>query len=113
MILRELAQVRVRGENDRDDLRQRREGNAPPAISLRHRDSPKARSREAIELLGRKTSLAVSLRRLLREIGGKLSRDSQRFLVRSDAMRVQIEPESRRLLRDRDRPGDILIHGGS
>jgi hypothetical protein len=49
----------------------------------------------------------------LREFGGKLSRDGQRFLVGGDTVRVRVEFESRRLLRERDWPGDILVHGGS
>ena len=113
MVLRELAQARVGGGNDRDDLSERGEGNARSAIGLRHGDSPKAGPRETVELLGGKAPLAVSLRRLLREFGGKLPRDGQRLLVGGDPVRVRIEFENRRLLRDRDRPGDILIHGGS
>src|SRR5580704_12621501 len=84
MILRELAQVWVGGGNDCDDLGERGEGNARTAIGLWHCDPPKARPRETVELLGWKAPLAVSLRRLLREFGGKLSRDGQRFLVGGD-----------------------------
>jgi hypothetical protein len=113
MILRQLAQVRVGGGNDRDDLGQRGEGDACPAIGLWHGDSPKARPRETIELLGRKGPLAVPLRRALREIGGKPACDGQRFLVGGDTMRVRVEFESRRLLRERDWRSDIFIHDGS
>jgi hypothetical protein len=49
----------------------------------------------------------------LREVGGKLSRDCQCFLVGSDAMRVRVEFESRGFLRERNRQSDILIHDGS
>ena len=113
MVLRELAQARVGGGNDRDDLGQRGEGYARPAIGLRHGDSPQARPRETIELLRGKAPLAVSLRRLFREFSGELPRDGQRFLVGGDTMRVRVEFESRRLLRDRDRTRDILVHDGS
>jgi hypothetical protein len=98
---------------DRDNFRERGEGYARSAIGLWHGDSPKARSRETVEFLRGKAPLAVSLRRLLPEFGGKLSRDGQRFLVGNDSVRVRVEFESRRFLRKRDRPGDILIHGGS
>jgi hypothetical protein len=49
----------------------------------------------------------------LREFRGKLSRDGQRFLVGGDTVRVRIEFESRRRLRECDRPSDTFIHGGS
>jgi hypothetical protein len=113
MILWKLAQVRVGRGNDRDNLSERGEGDARSAVSFWRRNSPKARPREAIELLGGKAPLAVSLRRLLREIDGELARDGQCFLVGGDAMGVRIEFESRRLLRERDRPSDIFVHGGS
>jgi hypothetical protein len=113
MVLRELAQVRVGGGNDRDNLGERGEGNTRSAIGLWHCNSPKTRPRETIEFLGRQTSLAVSLRRALREISGKPACDGRCFLVGGDTVRVRIEFESRRLLRERDRPSDIFIHGGS
>jgi hypothetical protein len=49
----------------------------------------------------------------LREIRGKPACDCQRFLVGGDAVGVGVEFESRRLVRERDWPSDILIHGGS
>ena len=113
MILRELPQARVGGGDDRDDLGQRREGNLRSTIGLRHGDSPKTGPRETVEFLGRKAPFVVPLCRLARKFSGELARDGERFLVRGDAVRVGVELESRRLLRDCDWTRDILVHDGS
>jgi hypothetical protein len=55
----------------------------------------------------------VPIRRFDGELLGKLARDDQRLFVGGDAVRVRVEFKSWRLLRDRDRPGDIFLHGGS
>ena len=113
MVLRELTQAWVSGRNDRDDLGESGEGNAAAAIGLGHGNSPKAGPREAIEFLNGQATLVISLRRAFREFGDELPRDGQGLRVGGDPMCVWMELENRRLLWDRDRPADVLVHGGS
>jgi hypothetical protein len=110
MILRQLSEVGVGGGNDSNDLCERSEGDASAAISLRHSDRPKARSREAIKLLGRQTSLTVSLSGFNPEFVGEPAGDSQGFLVRGDAVRIRRKIEARNLARDGDRRGNVSVH---
>ena len=84
MILRELAEARIRSGNDLDDLAESYEGSARAAIGLWHGNPPEAARREVVELGGGKPLFTVPLRRFHRELGRELLRDSQRLLIGSD-----------------------------
>ena len=96
VVLRNLAERRIRSRDDLDHLADGCEGNARAAIDLRDRDAPEAARGKPIKLGGGKPLFAVTGRCFHRELGRERLGDLDGFGVGPDDVRVRREVEGRR-----------------